>query len=292
MLPVVNVGRKSLGDYGTLVSRGLMEEIRRLAEQLRWRYRMRRGEQIRTVFRNVATRARLIVGRPLLYVLWYRDVRDGASRERSLDRLVDDVHDVRGTHDALIVRGDVDEELVEVDVLLVMRADEIVKCVARDREHGLTVALRVVEAVQQVNAARARCRETDAKAAGVLRVAASSERCRLFVSHLNEAHALLVRAQRLENAVDAIAGEAEHRVHTPRGEPLDEQIRRRCCHIASSRYQPIVWGTHTLCPVKARVLDGRIVRQLRIRSTSLCPKPGFEQDKKLRVRYALCETRC
>ncbi len=34
MLPVVNVGRKSLGDYGTLVSRGLMDEIKRLAEPL------------------------------------------------------------------------------------------------------------------------------------------------------------------------------------------------------------------------------------------------------------------
>jgi len=34
VLPVVNVGRKSLGDYGTLVSRGLMDEIKRLAEPL------------------------------------------------------------------------------------------------------------------------------------------------------------------------------------------------------------------------------------------------------------------
>ena len=34
MLPLVNVGRKSLADYGTLVSRGLMEEIQRLAEPL------------------------------------------------------------------------------------------------------------------------------------------------------------------------------------------------------------------------------------------------------------------
>jgi len=30
----VNVGRKSLDDYATLVSRGLMEEVRRLAEPL------------------------------------------------------------------------------------------------------------------------------------------------------------------------------------------------------------------------------------------------------------------
>ncbi len=34
MLQLVNVGRKSLGDYATLASRGLMDEIRRLAEPL------------------------------------------------------------------------------------------------------------------------------------------------------------------------------------------------------------------------------------------------------------------
>jgi trehalose synthase len=34
LLPLVNVGHKSLGDYATLVSRGLMDEIRRLAEPL------------------------------------------------------------------------------------------------------------------------------------------------------------------------------------------------------------------------------------------------------------------
>jgi len=34
LLQLVNVGRKSLGDYATLVSRGLMDELRRLAEPL------------------------------------------------------------------------------------------------------------------------------------------------------------------------------------------------------------------------------------------------------------------
>jgi trehalose synthase len=37
VLQLVNVGHKSLADYGTLVSRGLMNEIRRLAEPLRGR---------------------------------------------------------------------------------------------------------------------------------------------------------------------------------------------------------------------------------------------------------------
>src|SRR5207342_3295099 len=35
MLQLVNVGQKSLGDYATIATRGLMEEIRRLAEPLR-----------------------------------------------------------------------------------------------------------------------------------------------------------------------------------------------------------------------------------------------------------------
>ena len=34
MLQLVNVGQKSLADYATIVSRGLMEEIRRLSEPL------------------------------------------------------------------------------------------------------------------------------------------------------------------------------------------------------------------------------------------------------------------
>src|ERR687891_2718031 len=34
MLPVVNVGHKSLGDYASLAARGLMDEIRTLAEPL------------------------------------------------------------------------------------------------------------------------------------------------------------------------------------------------------------------------------------------------------------------
>src|SRR5580765_7368862 len=35
MLNLVNVGHKSLGDYATIVSRGLMDEINRLAAPLR-----------------------------------------------------------------------------------------------------------------------------------------------------------------------------------------------------------------------------------------------------------------
>src|SRR3712207_7250702 len=35
MLPLVTVGSKTLGDYATIATRGLMDEIKRLAEPLR-----------------------------------------------------------------------------------------------------------------------------------------------------------------------------------------------------------------------------------------------------------------
>src|SRR5207248_2219193 len=38
MLQLINVGNKSLLDYGTIATRGLMEEIRRLAAQLEDKY--------------------------------------------------------------------------------------------------------------------------------------------------------------------------------------------------------------------------------------------------------------
>ena len=86
------------------------------------------------------------------------------------------VVDVRRSHDALVVDGHVHEELVEVHVLLVVRADQVVEGVAGDREHRLAVALGVVQAVEQVDAARAGGRQADAEASGELGVAARRRR--------------------------------------------------------------------------------------------------------------------
>ena len=54
---------------------------------------------------------------------------------------------MRRAHDALIELGDVHIEFVEVNVLLVMRADQVVESVARNRQDRLAVALRVIEPV-------------------------------------------------------------------------------------------------------------------------------------------------
>jgi hypothetical protein len=94
-----------------------------------------------------------------------------------------------------------------------MGADEVVKGMPGDGEHGLAIALGVVEAVEQVNTARSGSRHADAQPAGVLGVAAGREGRRLLVPHLDVLELVLVLAPGLEDAVDAIAGQAENRVH-------------------------------------------------------------------------------
>ena len=81
------------------------------------------------------------------------DVRHAAVAERSPACEIGQVFDVRGAHDSLVEDGHVLEELVELHVLLRHRADQIVKMHAGDREHRLAVQLRVVQSIQQVDAA-------------------------------------------------------------------------------------------------------------------------------------------
>ena len=101
------------------------------------------------------------------------------------------VVDVGRPHDALVVGGHVHEQLVQVHVLLVMGADQVVEGVAGDRQHRLAVALGVVEAVEQVDAAGAGGGHAHAQAAGELGIAAGGKGRRLLVTHLDESHLVL-----------------------------------------------------------------------------------------------------
>ena len=91
--------------------------------------------------------------RQFLDVFGDADVGDAAAREGGADGLIDDVGEVGRPHHALAVDGHVHEQLDEVHVLLVVRVDQVGEGVPRDRQHRLAVALRVVEAVEQVNSA-------------------------------------------------------------------------------------------------------------------------------------------
>jgi len=142
---------------------------------------------------------------------------------------LDYVLDVGRAHDARIVDTDVHVELVELDVLLRVGLDQVVKLQARDGEHGLAVELGVVEAVEQVDAAGARGGEADAEPAGPLRIGAGVECGSFLVADLDEANLVLVGAQRLDDAVDAVTWNAEHRVDAPVDQGFDE-------HVAGGRF--------------------------------------------------------
>jgi len=141
--------------------------------------------------------------------------------QRSLNRLVDYIDEVRRSHHALVVGGDIHIQLVEIDILLVMRADQVVKGMAGDGQDRLQVAFRVIKAVQQMNASGAGGRKTNSKTAGELGIAAGGEGGRFLVPHLDESQFLLMRAQCLEDAVNAISGETENGIDSPLDEPLD-----------------------------------------------------------------------
>src|SRR5438552_16528946 len=114
-------------------------------------------------------------------------MRHAAIEQRRSAGEVRDVFDMCRSHDARVVLRDVHEQLVELDVLLRVGADEVVKWHPGDREHRLSVELRVVEAVQKMNTAGPGCREADAETSRELRVAARHEGRGLFMTQLHEA---------------------------------------------------------------------------------------------------------
>ena len=51
-------------------------------------------------------------------------------------------------HDALIVSGHIHEQLVEIDILLIVGANQVMKSMARDGEHREAVAFSVVKTIK------------------------------------------------------------------------------------------------------------------------------------------------
>ncbi len=72
---------------------------------------------------------------------------------RGAHRHIHHVHRVRGAHHPLVEYRYIHEQLVEIDVLLVVHADQVAEGVAGNGEHRLLIALRVIESVQQMHAA-------------------------------------------------------------------------------------------------------------------------------------------
>jgi hypothetical protein len=63
----------------------------------------------------------------------------------------------------LVVDGDILEERQQIDLLLILHANEVVIGLAGERENGRVIHLRVVKAVQEMNRSGSGRRETPSR---------------------------------------------------------------------------------------------------------------------------------
>ena len=103
-------------------------------------------------------------------------------------------------------------------------ADEVMEGVSGDGKHGMAIAFRVVESIQQVDAPGSGGCYAHAKPARVLRIPARCKGRRFLVPDLNEADLFLIRAECLEYSVDTISRQAEDGVDSPFDQTGDKQI--------------------------------------------------------------------
>jgi hypothetical protein len=122
---------------------------------------------------------------------------------------------MRGTHDPLVIDGDVFKKPVERHILLRVRSNQIVKLQTRNSEYRLAIQFRVIETVQEVYASGAGSRNTTPELSSKLGVAAGHERGCLFMPRLDKPDALLVYPKCLNDSVYAIARDAEYGIDAP-----------------------------------------------------------------------------
>ena len=162
---------------------------------------------VSAVMRHVCVAAVLVRDRPLLNVFRNADVRDAPPPIGGAHRHIHHVDRVRSAHHALVEDRNIHEQLVQVDVLLVVHADQIAEGVSGDGQHRLLIALRVVESVQQMHAARARGGAAYSEAPGVFRVAHGGKCGGFFMPHLDELQLVLMGSQRFEESIHSVARE-------------------------------------------------------------------------------------
>ncbi len=179
-----------------------------------------------------------------------RNMADGAMRQGIAAGEIDDVLDMLRRHEPLVVGGHILKEVILVDVLQVMRADQVVIGHPGDRQHRGAVDLRIVKPVEQVHRAGGRGRENDTEPAGEFGVAASSQCRRFLVPAVDKADAVLGSAQGFDKAVDAVAGQSENGVDPPLGKDRDDVVANRLRH----NYLHALWRRTHIFDAIAKVI--------------------------------------
>jgi hypothetical protein len=135
-----------------------------------------------------------------------------------------------GRHRRHVAVRHVLEERLEIDLLLIIPPEGGGGRLADDGDHRLVIERRIVEAVQEVDRARARSGDAHARLTCELGVGRRHEGGHLCVAHLDEARLALGAIERRHDPVDAVARIAEEALDPPSPQAPDQIVTDRACH--------------------------------------------------------------
>lgn len=152
-------------------------------------------------------------GRHLLHVVGHDHRRHLPLADRHAQGSVQHMEQLCRADHGLDIGGNVLEQALQIDFLLVVAAQRGSRLLADDGQHRLMIHARVVEPVQQVDRARPRGGEAHPDLSGELGVGAGHEGRHLLVAHADIVECLGAPAHGAHDPVDAIAGVAEDALH-------------------------------------------------------------------------------
>src|ERR1019366_8008060 len=148
--------------------------------------------------------------------------RDAGGTICVVNRAADDARRLGCAGDHLGVHGALGEEPIGVGLLEVRSADLLARDVRGNREYRHPRAVRVVQAIDEVQVARPARPRAHREGARELSLSGSGERAGLLVAHLHPLDTLGT-AHRIHNRVEAVAHDAVDVPH-PSGDQLAHQL--------------------------------------------------------------------
>jgi hypothetical protein len=152
------------------------------------------------------------------------DHPDSALQDRGLHRELGDTGHLGRRGDVSQVPRAVEEDEVRPRLLEVASADLGAGDVRHDREHRRTVAVAVVQPVEEVQAARARGAEDGGGPARDLGVGTRGKGTGLFVAHVDEAQLPIGSADRVGDRVRRVTDDAVHVADASLEHDVDEML--------------------------------------------------------------------
>ena len=180
---------------------------------------------------GVPVRHRRILVREFLEVVGDDDAGDGSAGRCDANGPIDQMpHLARHARRRDVVGGHVLEQGLQIDFLLIARADRGARLLTDDGDDGNMVHLRVVETVQEMDRARPGGRVAETNLASELGVRRRHERRHLLMANLDVLQLPLGFLERDIQAADTIAGIAVDALDAPFAHTSPNELADVLCH--------------------------------------------------------------